>query len=114
MWPLLLLWDMGLSGIIIEVLIGLIGLDLFFRVWRRKIYYVKVHDFSKGHSWCSVSDVELVKILQNFSFTKLKYILFPRLSTVVCVNTYCLVVVCGVIHVECVLMKAACAEQIKG
>ncbi|EFX86572.1 hypothetical protein DAPPUDRAFT_312909 [Daphnia pulex] len=50
---------MGLSGIIIEVILGLIGFDLLFRVWRRKVNYVKVHDFSKGHSWCSVSDVEL-------------------------------------------------------
>jgi hypothetical protein len=58
---------MGLSGIIIEVILGLIGFDLLFRVWRRKVYYVKVHDFSKGHSWCSVSDVELVTIMQYFT-----------------------------------------------
>lgn len=64
MWPLLLLWDMGLSGIIIEVILGLIGLDLLFRVWRRKVYYVKVHDFSQGHSWRSISDVEQVTLMQ--------------------------------------------------
>ena len=58
---------MGLSGIIIEVILGLIGLDLFFRVWRRKVYYVKVHDFTKGHSWCSISDIELVMTITFFA-----------------------------------------------
>lgn len=62
MWPLFLLWDMGLSSIVIQVFLGLIGLDLIFRFWKKKVYYVKVHDFSKGHSWCSITDYDLVNI----------------------------------------------------
>lgn len=54
--------EMGLSSIIVQVVLGVIGLNLIFRVFRRKIYYVKVYDFTKGHSWCSIEDGEIVSM----------------------------------------------------
>lgn len=80
MWPLILLWDMGFSGIIIQVVLGLMSLDLFFRIFRRKVYYVKVHDFTKGHSWCSISNSELVLLL-NFHF--FRFLSIPNLCNLI-------------------------------
>lgn len=65
MWPLLLFWDMGLPGVALQLVIGIVGLNLLFGIWRKRVSYVKVRDFTKGHSWCKINSFELV---HNFSF----------------------------------------------
>jgi len=63
MWPLLLIWDTGFSNMIFQLILGIIGLELVFRIWRRRIHYLKVHDFRKGHTWCSIDEFDDVIIL---------------------------------------------------
>jgi len=43
---------------IFQLILGIVGLELIFRVWRRRIHYLKVHDFRKGHTWCSIADFD--------------------------------------------------------
>ncbi len=70
MWPPIVEMDfgMGLSSIIVSVVLGLVGFNLLFRVCKRKVYYVKVRDFTKGHSWKSIEDTQEVN---NIAFLKL-------------------------------------------
>lgn len=48
---------------IFQLIFGIVGLELLFRIWRRRIHYLKVYDFRKGHTWCSIDEFDDVNIL---------------------------------------------------
>jgi len=58
MWPVILLWDMGVSTMIVQLIAGIVGLEIVFRMWRRRVYYLKVRDYRKGHTWCSIDEFD--------------------------------------------------------
>ena len=84
MWPIFVFWEMGLPNIVLHVVVGLLGLDLLFRFWRKRVTYLKVHDFRTSHSWCHIASFEhviTISIVCQYDLTELEFIFRPLTAT---------------------------------